>query len=164
MALSLAAIIYVIAGPSGRQLTDAQIVEALGCGRATADFRATDVYCTYPEIYRQHLGTGKVIGQSLPPGTRTFYLTFVDAQTKKVISRTGVKIASNNGVLCSPGSCNTNPKSWTGSTNGQGTIELDSDYVQIVMTAEVSGYQPITLASRAGQQVYVVALSKQRDK
>ena len=155
---SMLAILYVLLNPEPVRLTDQQINERLGCGRSTSDFRATDIYCTYPDVYRQHVRRGVVIGTPLPVGTQTFYLTFVDGASKRTASLKGVKIDSNNGVLCSPGTCNTNPKTWKGSTDRDGNIKIDSAYIQLVMTAQVDGFKPVTLTPRAGQQVYVVPL------
>lgn len=44
------------------KLSDEDIRKQFYCDRATDDYRRTDVYCTNPELYRQHEREGKIIG------------------------------------------------------------------------------------------------------
>jgi hypothetical protein len=69
-ALIIVGIVLVIAGvyivfsrslPGHNGLTDEQIKEQFNCNRVTADVRKTDVYCSDPGLYREHLQNNTVI-------------------------------------------------------------------------------------------------------
>lgn len=57
--LIVVAAIMLVANSSG--LSDAQIKKKFACSRVTADRRATDVYCSDPDLYREHLKNNTVV-------------------------------------------------------------------------------------------------------
>ena len=48
------------------ELTDEQIRERLGCNRMTLDWRSTDIYCNYPQAYRDKVKSGEIKPLALP--------------------------------------------------------------------------------------------------
>ncbi|MDO8265796.1 MAG: hypothetical protein Q7T41_02540 [Candidatus Saccharibacteria bacterium] len=53
--------IYVMFASRKSEKSDEEIKEMFVCNRATLDFRATDIYCNDPELYRAHRKVNKVV-------------------------------------------------------------------------------------------------------
>lgn len=57
----VAIVVAVGMATSPSNLTEEQINQKFNCNRATADYRATDVYCSNPGLYNEHVKNNTVI-------------------------------------------------------------------------------------------------------
>ena len=151
---------YLIYWQHTRPLGDAAIRQKFDCNRAATDARPTDVYCEYPAVYRSHAKHHTVIGANRPATDRTFVLTLVDGTTKRVVSQTPVKITSNNGVVCVQTACNTNAKTWLGTTDADGSIFVPFADIQMINLLTAGHYPTQRIYTANGGTVYVIILRR----
>ena len=86
-------------------------------------------------------------------------ISLFDTDTGKPIAHTGATVSSSNGVLCTGEGCDTNDKTWIGTTNGEGVVSLPKEYVQRVTAVTAKGYFQASLPYDPDASSYRVKLN-----
>lgn len=86
--------------------------------------------------------------------TNLVSITLTSKSSGKPITRTKVRIYSDNGIRCIQAPCPTNGKSWEGITDQNGVIIVPKDHIQVTTSISPKGYQASSLKYDATKTIY----------
>lgn len=108
--------------------SDAQLKSQLGCGRSTADYRETDVFCDNVSLYRQLTQHGIAIDATTTSKTAKLVLVATTNKTPRLLSDAPVQLKIGETVECIKAPCPLRYHTvWSGTTDDLGVVEVPRD-------------------------------------